>query len=732
MVRARMARLLMTLVLLLVLSALVDDAVAEGRGPAVPFPLASPGAALDADAADRLDAHLRSLVENEQIVGGELLVIQNRRTVFQRAYGWHDRDKEQPLDTDAVYCVRSMTKPLIGTVVQLLIDEGRLSLDTPVHEILPSFAGNQARSITVGHLLTHTAGFPFSTLTRPLADYDDLAAVAAEAAAGDLDFAPGLRFQYSDASSETLGAIVAATTGESAETLVRRRILKPLGMADSFTRLGDDPTRRDRVPSAYSGGTGAWQKHWGPADPALLPLFLPSQGLYTTTSDYARFLAFWMDGAMHDGMNDRRFGARLLLSTEAVERALTPRHSLGRVSGFGGLDVHYGQHWMIYAEASDEGSTRRVAFGHDGSDGTHAWAWPDRDLIVLFFTQSRGTLAGLGLEQVVQDTLIDPVAAVDEAPVATTADVPGIYWDEDVAEAYYTITANGEQLILERPGRLRMVFVPGEPAGRWAYEANPAAWIEFVRAEDGTVTAMKTFFGRRIEHDPRHVPSADLPAVAEVVAAVEQAHGLDRLSTLGVVRMTGTLTVEARGMAATRTTYFDADRWRTEVLSDGFREITVVDGDRAWASTPMTGSRALEGIRLEQARHDRHPVLFGDWRGHYDQVEVLKRVELDGRSVWMVRVVPPTAPGATVFVDEATGVVVRSEGLALLPGVGFIGVRTDFSDVRDVGGMRLPFRSVATFRSPMIGRIETTWDQVEVGVEVADELFAAPVAGSGG
>ncbi len=205
------------------------------------FPEANPqDSGIPAKALELLAGRVQSLVDNEEIVGGELVVIKNRRTVFREAFGWKDREAEQPLEVDSIYCVRSMTKPLVGTAIQMLIDEGRLRLDTPVHEILPFFAGPETGKITVEHLLTHTGGFPFTTIGKPLSEYADLAAVAAEAAATELGFEPGTRYEYSDAGSDTLGAIVAKITGAPVEQFIQQRILDPLGMKESITLLGDD------------------------------------------------------------------------------------------------------------------------------------------------------------------------------------------------------------------------------------------------------------------------------------------------------------------------------------------------------------------------------------------------------------------------------------------------------------------------------------------------------------
>ena len=251
---------------------------------------------------------------------GELLVIKNRRTVLRKSYGWQDRDAGKPMHDDAMYCIRSMTKPLVGTAIQMLIDDGRLRLDTPVHDVLPSFDRPRMDRITVEHLLTHTAGFPMTTMRKPLVAYANLGDIASEAAQTELLSDPGPRFRYSDASADILGAMVAAITHVPLEQYIQQRILDPLAMRDTYTLLGDNAAVKQRIPVAYSGGTGAWEKHWEPSDPPIFPLFLGSQGLYSTTTDYAKFLALWMDGGKLDG--------HTLFSPAAITRALQPRHSL--------------------------------------------------------------------------------------------------------------------------------------------------------------------------------------------------------------------------------------------------------------------------------------------------------------------------------------------------------------------------------------------------------------------
>ncbi len=714
--------------LLLICSACLSIAVtarAQDAAAGAAFPPAAPeSVGIPARALDLLGARIDEMVRNEEIVGGELLIIKKRRTVLRKAWGWKDRDAQQKLEVDALYCVRSMTKPFVGTAIQMLLDEGRLRLDTPVHEILPYFDTDKTRTMTVEHLLTHTGGFPFTTLKRPLAEYGTLDEVAREAVGVGPGFAPGSRFEYSDAGSDTLGAIVAKLTGQPAETFIRQRILDPLGMRNTHTLLGDDKALAGRVPSAYSGGTGSWTRHWQSGDAPLFPLFLTSQSLYSTTEDYARFLAFWMD--------DGQVGGKRLLSPAAVARALAPRNLINNYpQPSGDLRIYYGQQWMVYARDTDGGEPVRVLFGHGGSDGTHAWAWPDEDLMVLFFTQSRGTLGGVGLERVLQTVLVDqklddPSLLVHEPSAAELEQVAGLYWDETAASSYYVVTPTGNRLSVARPGTFQLVFKPSGRPGRFVSEVSDEGWIEFVRAGDGSVTAMRTHFGSQIEVDPRHVPPTDVPSVDEIIARVRRAHGFDALAGLGGVRLTGTLTMEARGMEGTVVTLMDTARVRTEVKLGLANELILMDDKRVRSYSNTTGATEWDGARREQALLDRFTALYGDWRKDYRQLEVLKRRKGDGGDTLLVRAVPHEAPGITFFVDEATGRVRGSDALVSVPGAGVIGVRKMYGDYREVDGLLIPFRAEATFATPLIGTIVTVLEEVETGVELTDESFAPP------
>jgi len=231
--------------------------------------------------AELADA-VRGYFDEEMIVGAELVVIKNRRIVLHEAVGWKDRENEIPMERGTLFNIRSMTKPITGAAIQILIDEGRLRLDSRAN-------------ITFEQLLTHRSGLPLSIITS--ADqYETLFSIANETGIIGPEFTPGSKFWYSDAGTEVLGAIIEAETGVTLDAFVTERILEPLGMNSSFyyhpaTR---NDSRSGRIADLYGGGVGEWVKIWSSEEP-FYPFAFGSQSLYSTPVDYARFLAMWMD-----------------------------------------------------------------------------------------------------------------------------------------------------------------------------------------------------------------------------------------------------------------------------------------------------------------------------------------------------------------------------------------------------------------------------------------------------
>ena len=308
------------------------------------------------------------------MVGGEIHVIQARRTVLHHAAGWLDRESGAPWLPGTLCDVRSMAKPVLATAALALAEDGVLSLTDPAARFLPSFDHDASRAITIEQLLRHTAGLDHPGFPASLRSYPDLRAAADDVGRTGPAVPPGSRFRYSDAGSAVLGAVVAAAAGEPVEAFIQRRILDPLGMTETFAFTPSD--LGSRVASAYKPRGERFARYWRPGGAPKLHFYLAAGGLTTTTTDYARFLAAWMDGG-------RGAGERLLRgSTVAAALRSVPQTRLPEERG------NHGMQWWLYSDPAD-GEDVQLVFGSDGSDGTWAMAVPRIDLMVLYFTQSR-------------------------------------------------------------------------------------------------------------------------------------------------------------------------------------------------------------------------------------------------------------------------------------------------------------------------------------------------------
>jgi CubicO group peptidase (beta-lactamase class C family) len=369
------------------------------------FPIATPESqGISSEALDELCRVILSYVDDEKVLGVEFLVIKNRYTVLHETFGWKDYegDTKTPMEKGTIFNIRSMTKAVVGTAAQMLIDENKMAPDDRVGKFLPAFNSEKCQAIIVEHLLTHRSGLPLGPLMLNFYAFKNIFEVADKAAEVGPGFEPGLKYQYSDPGADTLGALVAQVSGKSLDVFLKERILDPLGMKDTLTLFDRNDPRARRVASLFAGSKGAWMRVWKPYHP-MYPFTYGSQSLYATPMDFARFMALWMDRG--------KWGGKRLLREAAIQRGLTAVSDMNSYpTGFTGLKAAYGQMWTVYIDAETSlesfGTTKPVLFAHSGSDGTKAWAWPDLELIVLYFSQSRGEITAIELEADIDRLLV--------------------------------------------------------------------------------------------------------------------------------------------------------------------------------------------------------------------------------------------------------------------------------------------------------------------------------------
>jgi CubicO group peptidase (beta-lactamase class C family) len=358
----------LTALLMLALSTPVSVAAQAQAVPAshTTGPLARvPAESADIDAA-ALDAAVqlyRGSVDAGDLPGVVLLVARRGSLVLHEALGWRDRQNGLRMERNTLFRMASNTKPVITTAALLLEQEGRLSMSDPVSRHIPAFADGELARITLHQLATHSSGLPRSPIFLPdVSAGSDLVQEAARfARALSLNREPGISYEYSNVGYNILGGVLEAATGQRLDVLLRERVYAPLGMRESSNH--ESVADNGRMGRIYRRTNGEWRAGWSPGDVPDYPIVRASGGMISTALEYAAFLQMWLDRG--------RFGDMQLLTAESVTRA-TARHVQDG-------DAHYGYGWRIEADG---------VFGHTGSDGTAAWVDPEKQLIVIVFTQA--------------------------------------------------------------------------------------------------------------------------------------------------------------------------------------------------------------------------------------------------------------------------------------------------------------------------------------------------------
>lgn len=183
-----------------------------------------------------LNAYLDKLVADEDLAGG-LLVASGDQLLFQRTFGYADSARRRPIGPQTRFDMASGGKMFTALAIAQLVEQGRLRFTDTLAKVVPSIADLPfARTVTIGHLLSHTSGIgEFWTddyerrwhAIRTLQDYLPFIRAAGT------HFAPGERFEYSNSNFILAGMIVEAATGEPFDEALRTRIFEPLGMHDT-------------------------------------------------------------------------------------------------------------------------------------------------------------------------------------------------------------------------------------------------------------------------------------------------------------------------------------------------------------------------------------------------------------------------------------------------------------------------------------------------------------------
>ena len=331
-------------------------------------------------------AALQPFVERHELAGAVVLVATKDKVLSVDAVGFADVAARKPMQADALFWIASQSKPMTGTALMMLVDEGKVKVDDPVEKYLPEFRGQMLEverdaehvllrkpehSITVREVLSHTSGLPFkSPLEEPTLDGLPLAVAVRSYAMGPLELAPGSKYQYSNAGINTAGRIIEVVSGMAYEEFMRTRLFDPLGMKDTTFWPNEEQVARLAKPYKPNADKTALEETTVtqlryPLTDRVHRFPMPAGGLFSTAQDTARFCQMILNGGELHG---RRY------VSEASVKAMTSKQT-GEA-----LKDGYGFGW----------TANGAQFGHAGAFATNMNIDAKRGLITVFMVQHAG------------------------------------------------------------------------------------------------------------------------------------------------------------------------------------------------------------------------------------------------------------------------------------------------------------------------------------------------------
>jgi len=327
---------------------------------AAPRPDGPPAGGALAASWPELDGAARDAVGAGEIPGAVILVGQRDRVLYRRATGSRAlAPAVEPMTADTIFDLASLTKVVAtAPAVLALWEQGRVDLDAPLGRYLKEFAGPAYQDVTIGRLLTHSAGM-FDVPRREAMARGFPEAAAVQARAG-LAAVPGTAFIYSDTGFILLAELVRRVSGEPIDRYMGKRFYGPLGMRATAFRPPASWRARIAPTEAVDGGPPLRGiVHDGNA--RLLRGVAGHAGLFSTADDLARFCRMLLEGGALDGHRYLK---------ESTVRAMFTPHVIGETVRGLGWDMA-SAYSRTLGSFFPEGSV-----GHTGFTGPAIWLDP--------------------------------------------------------------------------------------------------------------------------------------------------------------------------------------------------------------------------------------------------------------------------------------------------------------------------------------------------------------------
>src|SRR4051794_28313681 len=346
----------------------------------------APVTAKSGDAKKRIAARMQEMIDAKEIPGAVTLIATRDGITHFDAIGSADPAGSKPMRKDSIFWIASMTKPITGTAILMLQEEGKLSVDDPVSKYIPELGNlktpsGQPANLMLKHLMTHSSGMPEATMDEAKAarTLSDLIPAYLNK---PMQFEPGSKWQYCQSGINSLGRIIEVVSGKPYQEFLAARLFKPLKMKDTTFYLRPNQVSRLVTPvrrgtdGTLSATTISLLQGKLATDTDRYPA--ANGGLFSTAPDYARFARMILNGGTLDGkryLKPESIRQMTTIQTGDLKTGFTPGNGWGLT-------------WCVVREP--KGVTAMLSpgtYGHGGAYGTQAWIDPVKGVAYILMVQ---------------------------------------------------------------------------------------------------------------------------------------------------------------------------------------------------------------------------------------------------------------------------------------------------------------------------------------------------------
>jgi hypothetical protein len=327
---------------------------------------------------------------------------------------------------------------------------------------------------------------------------------------------------------------------------------------------------------------------------------------------------------------------------------------------------------------------------------------------------------------VAQSAKSDAAPIVQELTAEAAAPYLGLYWGESLPRPMIVVLYK-DRLAIELPGRALRELRKTTEQHVWSDVENPENLVKFHREGNGPATAVELRQDKTTTL-PRFEPEKGLPSLAELFARRPDPQHAKQLGALGTMRMSGsialTMTPEKKAPLVSFELLAAGDDHSRLTLKLKGEEVSqqVVAGKRAWLRTKSSPVQEMPEAKARAGRLAGWLLASGDWRDEFKQARVLKRIELDGKPVFIVHAAPEKGWQRLIYLDAKNGLTLGYDELQEHP-AGLVGYEVRFADYREIEGVQIPFRRTGKYSEKKLSTRTFQVEKIETHLKLDNDPF---------